>query len=167
MGLFLLLVRAGTNSCCKCGTVRLQTHFFRVRSHLKGFSSSECPVFRKLRSCLCRRASRSVSRSRQSSTPSVRSFPPTRASLCAVRATGSLRADSIGSCVPGQQASGSASCTRCRASRQDRCRIYLFIYLLIYFYFFSALAGSVRFCRHCFLCLGVGRQCATLPPLIL
>ena len=37
--------------------------FFRVRSHLKGFSSSECPVFRKLRSCLCRRASRSVSRS--------------------------------------------------------------------------------------------------------
>ena len=74
------------------------------------------------RSCPCRRASRSVSRSRQSSTPSVRSFPPTRASLCAVRATGSLRADSIGSCVPGQQASGSCprgndSCTRCRAPR--------------------------------------------------
>ena len=58
----------------------------------------------------------------QSATPSVRSFPPTRASLCAVRATRPLRADSIGSCVPGQQASGSCprgndSCTRCRAPR--------------------------------------------------
>ena len=30
VGLFLLLVRAGTNSCCKCGTVRLQTHFLSM-----------------------------------------------------------------------------------------------------------------------------------------
>ena len=44
---FLLLVRAGTNSCCKCGTARLQTFFFRGSNLAQSFSLSECPVFGK------------------------------------------------------------------------------------------------------------------------
>ena len=86
--------------------------FFRGRRSI--------PDFGKRRSCPCRRAPRSVFAILPRH-PSGASLP--LASLCAVRATRPLRADSIGSCVPGQQASGSrplgsASRTRCRAPRR-------------------------------------------------
>ena len=86
--------------------------------------------------------------------------------------------------VPGQQASKSASCTRCRASRHPSGPlpphiIYLFIY---YFLSWLGVADRVRFYRHCIygsalptVCGSTAtvfmarrcRPCAVLPPLIL
>ena len=62
---FLLLVRTGTNSCCNCGTSRLQTFFFRGSNLVQKLLLVGVSRFWEAgRSCLCRRASRSVSRSR-------------------------------------------------------------------------------------------------------
>ena len=63
---FLLPVRAGTNPCCNWGTSRLQTLFlsrFELGSKLLLVGVSR--FWEAGRSCLCRRASRSVSRWRQ------------------------------------------------------------------------------------------------------
>ena len=148
---FLLPVRAGTNPCCNCGTSRLQTLFlsrFELGSKLLLVGVSR--FWEAGRSCLCRRASRSVSRSSHAirqELPSHSRLPVCRPRdwalacrqsrlLCAWPASfGERLVHSMQSFTPSVRTVAAA--------------YYLFIYLL-----FSIVA------RRC-------RPCAVLPPLYL